>query len=150
MEANAVQALPADRRANVLILDNSLGMGGLEKMLFEFVAHVDRSRFDITVCCLKECGYYQRPLEQLDVPVYQRLLHHRFDIAAFARLKRVIEAHDIDVVLTFTHPNTVIFSYMALMRGLIGGFSVFFHATGSADGGRLVPGFLRAMLHEAD
>jgi len=150
MEAKAVQASPAARRANVLILDNSLDMGGLEKMLYEFVANVDRSRFDVAVCCLKDCGYFHGPLEQLDVPVYQKLLRHRFDITAFARLKRIIEAHDVDVVLTFTHPNTVILSYMALMRGLIGGFCVFFHATGAADGGRLVPGFLRPMLHEAD
>ena len=150
MEANAVQASPAARRASVLILDNSLEMGGLEKMLYEFVASVDRSRFDITVCCLKECGYYRRPLEQLDVPVYEKLLRHRFDVGAFARLRRVIESREVDVVLTFAHPNTVIFSWAALTRGLIGGFSVFFHATGAADGGRLVPGYLRPMLHEAD
>lgn len=150
MEANAVKASSPERRASVLILDNSLGMGGLEKMLYEFVAAVDRSRYDVTVCCLKECGYYHAPLRALEVPVYEKLLRHRFDASAFTRLRRVIDAHDVDVVLTFAHPNTVIFSYLALVRGLIGGFSVFFHATGAADGGRLVPGYLRPMLHEAD
>ena len=137
-------------RCNVLVLDNELGMGGAEKALYEYVARAQRDRFDIKVCCLKEGGYYKEPMRALGVPFYDRLLSHRFDAAAFWRLRRIIADEAIDVIFTYVHPNTVIFAYLARMLGLVKGFSVWFHATGALGGRRLVRPYLRPMLDEAD
>jgi glycosyltransferase involved in cell wall biosynthesis len=137
-------------RAGVLILDNELGMGGLEKKLYDFIARVDSDRFSVVVCCLKEGGYFKDKLAALGVPLYERLLRHKFDVLAFRELSRIIAEEEIDLIYTFGHPNTVILSYLAKARGLVRRVVVSFHATGSATGGRLVRPYLHPFLKKAD
>lgn len=137
-------------QGNVLILENSFDMGGSEKKLFDYIARSDRDRFGIKICCLKSGGFFKGRLLDLGVPFYDGLLHHRFDAMAFRRLASIIEKEDIDIIYTFSHPNTVMFSYLARARGLIKGFLVSYHAMGNPAGGSLVPRYLRPFLDSAD
>jgi glycosyltransferase involved in cell wall biosynthesis len=134
----------------ILILDNEFEMGGKEKKLFEFISRTDRSRFAISVCCLKEGGYFKSRLEALGVPFHDRLLRHRYDALAFRGLEAVLRRERTQLIYTFGHPNTVIFSYLARMRGLAERFVVSYHATGDVHEGRQVPRYLLPLLRRAD
>lgn len=138
------------KKHNVLVLDNELGMGGSENLLYDFVSRVDRERFAVKVCCLKEGGYFKDRLIDLGIPFYDRLLAHKYDAWAFKKLSRIIEEESVHLIDTFAHPNTVLFAYLAKTFGLVERFVVSFHATGDAAGGRLVPRYLKPFLRDAD
>ena len=135
---------------SVLVLDNELGMGGSEKLLYDFVTRFDRDRFGLGICCLKNGGYWKRRMVDLGIPFYERILRGRFDLLAFRRLARILREQKVELIDTYSHPNTVILSYLAKTFGLIDRFVVAFHAMGNPEGGRLVPAYLKPFLGEAD
>src|SRR5262249_36597023 len=112
----------------VLILDNEFNMGGKERVFVQYLAHADRKRFHFAVCCLKEVGYFKSALNEMGIPVYDGILRHRFDALGFLGLARVLREERPDVIYTFSHPNTVIFSYLARQQGLAPHFVVSYHA----------------------
>lgn len=134
----------------ILILDNELGMGGKEKALFQFISRTDRDRYRIAVCCLKEGGYFKSRLEALDVPFYDGLLDHRFDALAYRQFETILKQERTQIIYTFSHPNTVIFSWLARLRRRVSAFIVSYHATGHQQGGREVPVYLLPLLRRAD
>ena len=135
---------------NVLILDNELGVGGVEKKLYDFVSGIDTSHFRPIICCLKRGGYFKEAFQKLGVPFHEGILHHRYDVFAYRRLLRIIEEEQIELIYTFAHPNTLGLSWMARTRGRIRALVVSFHATGSPSGGRLLKGYQRPMLRGVD
>jgi glycosyltransferase involved in cell wall biosynthesis len=134
----------------ILILDNELDMGGKEKSLVQFIAHTDRSRFHFAVCCLKNGGYFKDTLTKMGIPFYDGILRHRFDALGFLGLARVLRNERPDLIYTFSHPNTVIFSYLAKQRGLAGRVVVSYHAMGDTGGTRQVVPYLLPLLRRAD
>ncbi|HKW15050.1 MAG TPA: glycosyltransferase [Candidatus Krumholzibacteria bacterium] len=135
---------------NILILDNELEMGGKEKLLYQFIERVDRSRFRIVVCCLKRGGFYQKPIQALGVPFYDGLLRHRYDALAFRSLARIMRAERIDMIETFAHPNTVLLSFLARQQGLAERVVVSHHAVGSAHRARVIPSYTLPVLRRMD
>ncbi len=134
----------------ILILDNEFDMGGKEKSLVQFIARADRKRFHFAVCCLKEGGYFKETLASMGVPFYDGILRHRFDALGFMGLERVLRVERPDLIYTFSHPNTVIFSYLAKLRGLVERVVVSYHAMGDTGGTRQVVPYLLPLLRRAD
>ncbi len=134
----------------ILILDNELDMGGKEKSLFQFIERTDRNRFHFAVCCLKKGGYFKESLSALGVPFYDNLLHHRFDPLAPLSLERVLRIEHPDLIYTFSHPNTVILSYLARLRGLVRRVVVSYHAMGTTGRTRQVVPYIRPLLRRFD
>lgn len=52
------------RRRKVLFLIESLGGGGAEKVLSTLVEHIDKSRFDVTVCPITDVGTYSAEVKK--------------------------------------------------------------------------------------
>ncbi len=134
----------------VLILDTEFEMGGKEKKLFDFIRRTDRSRFEISVCCLKRGGYFKSKLDSLGVRFYDGMQRHRFDALAFRGLARVLRTERIQLIYTFAHPVTVIFAYLAKLRRLTERTVVSFHATGNPEDGRQAPVYLVPLLRRMD
>lgn len=134
----------------VLILDTELDMGGKERVLVQFLSRVDRNRFHFAVCCLKSGGYFKQAVTDMGIPFYDGMLRHRYDGLAFFGLSRVLRAERPDLIYTFSHPNTVIFSYLARKRGLARRMLVSYHAMGDTGGTRQVARYLLPMLRRAD
>lgn len=134
----------------LLILDTELEMGGKEKLLYDFIARAERDRFRIAVCCLRPGGYFKDRLVAMGVPFYDNLLRHRFDALAFRGLENVLRAEKTQIVETFAHPNTVIFSFMAKLRSLVERVVVSFHAVGTDARGAVVRPYLRPLLRRMD
>lgn len=53
-----------ERRRKVLFLIESLGGGGAEKVLSTLVEHIDKSRFDVTVCPITDVGPYSADVKK--------------------------------------------------------------------------------------
>jgi glycosyltransferase involved in cell wall biosynthesis len=134
----------------ILILDTEFEMGGKEKKLFDFIRRTDRSRYQIAVCCLKQGGYFKSKIEALGVRFYDGLLRHKYDALSFGRFRSIVKAERTQIIYTFSHPVTVIFSFVARALGLVDRVVVSYHATGREDGGRMVPAYLLPMLRRAD
>jgi glycosyltransferase involved in cell wall biosynthesis len=138
------------KRHKILILDNSLDMGGVEKKLFDLIPRFDPDHFEVIVCCLKAGGYYKQPLIDRGVRVYDGLLSHKYNLFAYKRLGRIIRDERIELIYTFLHPNTVLFSYLSRVTGRVKAWVVSIHATGSPAGGTLVKPYLKPFLGRVD
>jgi glycosyltransferase involved in cell wall biosynthesis len=139
-----------DMARRLLILDTELEMGGKEKLLYEFLARADRNRFRVAVCCLKPGGYFKEKIVALGVPFYDDLLRHRFDAMAFRELAHVIRAEKTEIVETFAHPNTVIFSFLAKLRSMVQSVVVSYHALAVDPHENIVRPYLRPVLRRLD
>jgi glycosyltransferase involved in cell wall biosynthesis len=135
---------------NILILENHLGMGGLEKKLYDFIARIDRSHYHVVICCLKEAGHLRDPFIGLGVPLHERLSKHKLDVFAFARLLRIFAHEEVELVYTLPHPNSVIFASMARRLGRVRRVVVSVHGTGGPLGGRMVRRYLKPFFGGVD
>lgn len=135
---------------NILILENELRLGGLEKKLFDFISRLDRDHHHITVCCLKEGGYFKGPLEGIGVTFYDNIMRGRYDVLAFSRLLRIIRKHHIDLIYTIAHPNTMIFADLARRIRAVRRVVVSVHSTGSHKGGPLFRPVQRPFIRSVD
>ena len=83
----------------VMFVHTSLTMGGEEVLLVEIIQRMDRSRFAPELCCLKERGPLAESLAD-DVPVFDNLSAHKFDLRVWNRMTRLIRSRKIDAVVT--------------------------------------------------
>lgn len=137
-------------RHKLAVLDNSLDMGGLEKKLLDLAVRLDRSHFGLCICCLKSGGFLKEKFVELGYPFYDELLRFKYDLFAWRKLAGIFAREKVELIYSFLHPNTVVFSYLAKKRGLVKRWVVSVHATGAAEGGKLVKGYLRPLLREVD
>lgn len=93
-----------DRKINLLIASEGLGIGGAEVVIQRLAQTLDRRRFNITLCCLKVRGSIGEQLmrEGLEVAVLCDPDAKRVNYFTFVRLLKLIRAKRIDVVHTHT------------------------------------------------
>lgn len=61
-------------KRRVLFLIESLSGGGAEKVLYTLIKSIDKEKFDITLCCVNDCGVYTDELKKIVryVPLIKR------------------------------------------------------------------------------
>ena len=98
-------ASPADgRRINLLILASHLWIGGAETVIRHLAQTIDRTRFNVTVCCLKQRGSIGDELVRAGIEVlsFEETKPEKVDYFTFRKLLHVIRSRDIEVVHTHT------------------------------------------------
>ena len=94
------------RKVNLLIVASSLWIGGAEMVIRSLARAIDRSRFNVTVCHLKQRGHIGDELfrEGIDIVGISALKPVRFsvDYFSFVKLQRVLRGRKIDLVHTHT------------------------------------------------
>lgn len=83
----------------VFYLITGLHIGGAERLLLDTVKELDKERFEPVVCALVGGGLIPR-FEALGVKVYDLGMKRKWDLAAFARLKRILEEERPDILHT--------------------------------------------------
>jgi len=78
------------RRMRVLFVTNRLEHGGAEWMLIETVRRLAAFGVDPAVLCLKDAGPLVPLCESAGIPVYEHVLHHKFDFEAIERIEQII------------------------------------------------------------
>lgn len=87
-------------KIKVLMLINSLVPAGAESLLLDIARHIDKDRFEISVCYIEDDDTLARDFENLGVPVVGLRTRRKPDIKAVLGLYRVFKEMDIDILHT--------------------------------------------------
>lgn len=98
------QGAGVESKTNVLIAVSSLWIGGAETVVRSLAEKIDRARFNLTVCCLKELGTIGRRLADTGVEVISLKdpQRERVDYFTFIKLARLSRRRRIDIIHSHT------------------------------------------------
>ncbi|MBA4394251.1 MAG: glycosyl transferase family 1 [Desulfobacca sp.] len=82
----------------VMFVVTSLIIGGAERQLVQLLKHLSKKDFEPLVVCLKEPGVLAEELSQLNIPVYSRLLSHKYDLRVLPRLISIIRKEKVHIL----------------------------------------------------
>ncbi len=84
----------------VLFIIWSLERGGAERFLAGLLHHLDRTKFQPTLCCLNWKGQWGEDVERAGIPVIALNKKGKVDLKAFRQLKRIFREGQFDIVNT--------------------------------------------------
>jgi len=83
----------------VLFVTNRLEHGGAEWMLLALAKHLSAVGVKPAVICLKDAGPLAGECRAAGTPVFESLLHHKYDFAAIDRIRRLINGYDVIIAV---------------------------------------------------
>ena len=120
-----------------MFLLTSMPIGGAETLLVNLVRQIDRERIEPFVACLKDRDVLGDVLAN-EIPVFDRLIHHKYDFAVAGRLKSLFIENQIDAVITIGAGDKMFWGRLAAKRARVPVILSALHSTGWPDGvGRL-------------
>lgn len=87
-------------RLNVMQMTDITGRGGAEKALVDLALHLDRRRFNVSVCATRSAGNYQPLLDAAQVPTVILERNSRWDAVKLGGLVRLLRRQRIHVLHT--------------------------------------------------
>ncbi|NLG75712.1 MAG: glycosyltransferase [Xanthomonadaceae bacterium] len=92
----------ASARKRILIVSSTLHTGGAERIVACLARHLDRERFDVTVCYLKESGVVGEEIERRGTPLVPvpGLVPGAVDRFTWWKLRRLIRAGAFELIHT--------------------------------------------------
>ncbi len=87
-------------RIKVARIVTGLWRGGVEKKLVALLPKIDRSKFDVSVICIREAGALADDLREQGIPVHVCPVKTRWSPSGLTRLKNLIKKEGFDVVHT--------------------------------------------------
>ena len=117
----------------VMFVITSMPVGGAETLLVNLVRRVDRSRFFPMICCLKEKGVLGEEVSD-EIPVFENLIRHKFDIGVAWRLKQLLKQHHVDAVITVGAGDKMFWGRLAARMASVPVVLSALHSTGWPDG----------------
>lgn len=128
-------------RLRLMQITHDLDLGGLQQVIYNLCRTLDRSRFDISILCLREKGLFANDVEALGIPVHLLEQKERgADYFAFLKVARVLRELRIDVV--HTHNTQPFFD--GTLGAILAGVRTVIHT----DHARAFPDKLRYMIAE--
>lgn len=125
---------PTDRRPlNVMFLLSTMPVGGAETLLANMVRRFDRKRIHPTIACLKHRDELGESLSE-DIPVYDHLINHKYDLAVVGRLKKLYQRHRVDAVITVGAGDKMFWGRIAAKLHRVPVVLSALHSTGWPDG----------------
>lgn len=106
------------RRHNVLLLTSSLSLGGAEQVIANLARYLDRSRFNVTICHLKDRGLIGERLEEdgYDVVGVERVQQWPGRYFSFLKLSRIIRDRSIGLIHSHTTYSLIDSSFCKLIN----------------------------------
>lgn len=103
----------------VLVVIDSLGVGGAQALLPTFLRHVDRSRFDIRILALDAtpANHIQTDVREAGVELIQWQGRRLFSVGRIREIARAIEERDVDIVHSHLLYSNVQASIAAKLTG---------------------------------
>lgn len=94
-----VRAGTEGRTRRILYCSTALTFGGELKQMSQVLGHLDRSRFEPSVCCIRQSAYSGRMLEDMGVPLFRLGMKGKYNVPlAVWRMRRVIRQRGIDLL----------------------------------------------------
>ena len=92
------------RPLNVMFVITSMPVGGAEVLLMNLVRRFDPQRIKPSICCLKEKDELGEEVSS-DIPVFEHLIKHKFDLAVIKRLGVLYKKNNICLLYTSPSPR---------------------------------------------
>ena len=125
------------RPIRVMFLLTSMPIGGAETLLVNLVRRIDRSRIEPLIGCMKHKDVLGEVLSE-EIPVFENLIEHKYDVAVVGRLKRLFTEQNVDAVITIGAGDKMFWGRLAAYRAKVPVILSALHSTGWPDGvGRL-------------
>lgn len=105
------------KKLGVLQIIDRLGPGGAESLLYTLASSLDRERFELHVCGLRDGSLYAlaSQIQAIGVPVMQLDQRNAYDISTLITLVRYIRKHDIGII----HTHLLASDIMGRIAGLL-------------------------------
>ena len=133
------------RRIGVLVVNDSLNVGGAERVAVDIANTLDPERFDVHFCSTRVGGpLEQRLREDIDLTVLGRAA--TWDLTKLLSFARLVSDHGIDVIHSHGR-GTMKFVALARVLGLVDAMHVFHDHFGWLHVDRGASRGLRAALH---
>ncbi len=137
MSRSVVSQTKNERPMRILFLITSMPVGGAETLLVNMVRRMDRDRVEPLLGCMKEKGVLGEVLAD-EIPVFENLINHKFDIGVVGRLASLFQKEKIDAVITVGAGDKMFWGRLAARRAKVPVILSALHSTGWPDGvGRL-------------
>lgn len=111
----------------------SMPVGGAETLLFNLVKKLPARQVEPILCCLKEKGELGEQLVST-LPLYDRLIRHKYDIRVLGRLKHIFRQQRTDVVVTVGAGDKMFWGRLAARWARVPVVLSALHSTGWPDG----------------
>ena len=120
-----------------MFIITSMPVGGAETLLVNLVRRFDRKRITPMIGCLKEKGVLGEELAG-EIPVFENLIHHKYDVAVANRLRKLFKDQQLDAVITVGAGDKMFWGRLAAKTARLPVILSALHSTGWPDGvGRL-------------
>ena len=106
------------RKLNVIHLVEELTIGGLEKILTTIVLNLDKKKYNVSVWCLREGGFFADKLVKEGIDV--KILHistSRNPLSIY-KLYRLLKCHKFDIIHTHAYSAGTIGRISAFLAGV--------------------------------
>ena len=122
-----------------MFLLTSMPVGGAETLLVNLVRRFDRRRIEPLIGCLKEKGVLGEAISN-EVPTFEHLIHHKYDVAVIGRLKKLFRDQSVDAMITVGAGDKMFWGRIAARQAKVPVILSALHSTGWPDGvGRTQP-----------
>ena len=146
-----------NRPLNVMFVITSMPVGGAETLLVNLTRRFDKTRIKPMIGCLKERGVLGDELAD-EIPVFEHLIHHKYDVAVSRRLRKLFQGNEVDAVITVGAGDKMFWGRLAARGARVPVILSALHSTGWPDGvGRLnrmltsiTDGFIAVAKHHAE
>lgn len=88
---------------NVLYLNYSMQIGGIERMILDFVRYIDRGSFHPHVAVMSGGGSLEKELHSCGVPVHDLTAREGIDFNVILRLRRILKEENIEILHTHNY-----------------------------------------------
>ena len=145
------------RPLNVMFVITSMPVGGAETLLVNLARRFDKTRIKPMIGCLKERGVLGEEMAG-EFPVFENLIHHKYDVAVARRLRKLFRQNEVDAVITVGAGDKMFWGRLAARGAGTPVILSALHSTGWPDGvGRLnrmltkiTDGFIAVARHHAE
>jgi glycosyltransferase involved in cell wall biosynthesis len=116
----------------VMFLHTSAPIGGAETLMLNLIRRFDRSRFAPELCCLKSLGTIGEMLSQ-EIPTFERLLGHKYDIRVLPRLALLMRRRRVDAMISVGAGDKMFWGRLAAWMARVPAIICSIHSTGWPD-----------------
>jgi sugar transferase (PEP-CTERM/EpsH1 system associated) len=105
-------------KLHVMQMTDVTGRGGAEKALDDIALHLDRGRFDVSVCATRSAGNYQPSLDEAGVRTFVQGRASRWDLRQWLQLVRLMKRERVDILHTHLFGSNTLGRLLGRLAGV--------------------------------
>jgi glycosyltransferase involved in cell wall biosynthesis len=116
-----------------MFLLTSMPIGGAETLLVNLIRRFDPERIQSLVGCMKHRDVLGDEIAD-EVPVFENLIRHKYDVGVVGRLKKIFVENSVDVLITVGAGDKMFWGRLAARQAKLPVILSALHSTGWPDG----------------